>query len=102
MPLLMVMLLLLAHQVEIEISLLVAIEVVAIMIGSMPQMGLSVGRPVQNDRPRHGPIQILKVGTSNLNMSRASYWWGEFEVLKKNTKVDKILAFDMKNPAAEP
>lgn len=36
------------------------------------------------------------------NPSRASHWWGEFEVLKKNPKVDKILAFDMKNPTAEP
>ncbi|KAJ5167589.1 uncharacterized protein N7482_003183 [Penicillium canariense] len=31
-----------------------------------------------------------------------SFWDGEFEVLKKNENVDKILAFDMNNPTVEP
>lgn len=31
-----------------------------------------------------------------------SYWYGEFETMVKKGKVDKILAFDMKNPSAEP
>ncbi|GLI79247.1 hypothetical protein PoHVEF18_007575 [Penicillium ochrochloron] len=34
--------------------------------------------------------------------NKSSHWYGESEVLKRNPKVDKILAFDMKNPAAVP
>lgn len=34
--------------------------------------------------------------------NRFTFWYGEYETLKKNPKVDKILAFDMKNPSAEP
>ena len=31
-----------------------------------------------------------------------SHWDGEFEVLKENPKVDKVLAFDMKDSTVEP
>lgn len=33
---------------------------------------------------------------------RPSYWPGEFATIKARGRVDKILAFDIKNPSAEP
>ncbi|KAF3393785.1 hypothetical protein F1880_004596 [Penicillium rolfsii] len=72
------------------------------------------GKPTWTDEELEEAIQALSDGFAlnaegdvvvvlpYENPNRASHWWGELEVLKKNPKVDKILAFDMKNPAAEP
>lgn len=75
---------------------------------------MSRGRPTWNDQELFQAVQAISnafawiasgdvVVVLAYNMPNIpSHWPGEFETLKRNPNVDKILAFDMKDPTAEP
>ncbi|KUL82632.1 hypothetical protein ZTR_09452 [Talaromyces verruculosus] len=75
---------------------------------------LAEGRPTWNDQETFQAVQTLSNAYARIAEgdvvvvlaydmpNRPSHWPGEYQTLIHNDKVRKILAFDMKDPTAEP